>query len=121
LKLILSLFLILPLFAAELSDHQKIKKLLEAVEQSNLTFIRNGKEYDASKARKHLEYKYNYVLKGFWFWQKGEKVTVKKFIDKIASGSSTTGKPYYIKTNAGTKVPTKEWLYKKLKEIESSQ
>lgn len=69
----------------------------------------------------HLEYKYNYVKKGFWFWQKGQDVTVRKFIDKLASGSSTTGKPYYIKTKAGTKVPTQDWLNSKLKEIESSQ
>ncbi len=120
-KKLLCLFFIFPLFAAEISDQEKINKLLTAVEKSGLTFVRNGKEYDSAKARKHLEYKYNYVLKGFWFWQKGQKVSVKQFIDKIASGSSTTGKPYHIKTKAGTLVPTKDWLYQKLNEIDSSQ
>lgn len=83
--------------------------------------MRNGSEYSSKKARKHLEYKYNYVSKGFWFWQKGEEVTVRNFIDKLASGSSSSGKPYFIKTKTGTLVPTRDWLNKKLKEVESSQ
>lgn len=107
--------------ATPLNDEQKIQKLLESVETSGLTFVRNGKEYDSKKARSHMEYKYKYVKDGFFFWQKGQKVTVRDFIDKLASESSTTGKKYFIKTKAGTLVPTRDWLNNKLKEIESSQ
>lgn len=110
-----------PAQSESLSEKDKIFKLLDAVEKSNLTFIRNGSEYSSKKARSHLEYKYNYVTKGFWFWQKGEDVTVRNFIDKLASESSTTKKKYYIKTKEGTKVPARDWLNIKLKIIESSQ
>ncbi|MFT6071338.1 MAG: hypothetical protein ACJAT2_000520 [Bacteriovoracaceae bacterium] len=98
-----------------------IEKLLVEVEDSQLTFVRNGKEHNSKAARSHLEYKYNYVLNGFWFWQKGNPVDVRTFIDKIASGSSTTGKEYFIKDKKGELIPTKKWLNEKLLLIESNQ
>lgn len=98
-----------------------IEKLLVEVENSELTFIRNGKEHSSKAARSHLEYKYKYVLKGFWFWQKGSAVDVTTFIEKIASGSSTTGKEYFIKDKTGKLIPTKKWLKDKLIKIKSSQ
>lgn len=111
----------LSIAAATLTDKQKINKLLDEIETSNLIFIRNGNEYSSAKARKHLEYKYNYVTKGFWFWQKKQTVTVRAFIDKLASQSSTSGKIYFIQTKEGTKVPARDWLNKRLKLIESNQ
>ena len=111
----------LSIAAGALTDKQKINKLLDEIETSNLIFIRNGSEYSSAKARKHLEYKYNYVTKGFWFWQKKQKVTVRAFIDKLASQSSTSGKIYFIQTKEGTKVPARDWLNKRLKLIESNQ
>ena len=109
------------LIASDLSDSQKIERLLNEVEKSELTFVRNGKEHSSKQARTHLEYKYNYVKKGFWFWQDGQEVNVKKFIEKIASGSSTTGKEYFIKDKKGKLTPTKVWLKNKLQKIEASQ
>jgi hypothetical protein len=107
-----------PLFAGELNSHQKIEKLLQEVEKSDLIFVRNNKEYSSKQARSHLEYKYNYVRDGFWFWQSGSAVDVNIFIEKIASGSSTSGKEYYIKDKTGKLTPSRLWLKEKLKLIE---
>lgn len=117
--ILLSLFSFSASAAQPLSEKQKVDKLLDIIEKSNLTFIRNGKEYNSKKARKHLEYKYNYVTKGFWFWTKPQKITAIKFIEKLASSSSTTGKLYFIKTKEGIEVPSGDWLKSRLKEIES--
>lgn len=117
------LLFLLPVFvlAGELSEEQKVFKLLQKVEDSKLIFIRNGSNHSSVKARKHLEYKYNYAIKGFWFWTSSKKVTVKDFIEKIATKSSSTGKLYYIIDKTGKKVPSGDWLKAKLKIIEASQ
>lgn len=121
LKLLIIFLLPLSLFASDLNDQQLIEKLLNEVGKSELTFVRNGKDHSGAAAKKHLEYKYNYVKNGFWFWQKGEAVNVKDFIEKIASGSSTTGKDYFIKDKKGKLIPTRTWLRNKLKIIQSNQ
>lgn len=98
-----------------------IEKLLIEVEKSDLIFVRNGTDHSSKQARSHLEYKYNYVKNGFWFWQKGKTVDVKNFIEKIASGSSTTGKEYFIKDKKGKLTPSRKWLNDKLIQLRSSQ
>lgn len=100
-------------------EHQKIELLLEAVENSGATFIRNGEEHTSQKAREHLEYKYQRARKKFLFFGPPIKVTARQFIDKIASESSTSGNPYFIRPQGAAKaVPTREWLNKKLEAIE---
>jgi hypothetical protein len=120
-KLLLIFHISFSLFSSELNDEQMIEKLLVEVEKSELTFVRNGKNHNSKQARSHLEYKYNYVKNGFWFWQKAREVDVKSFIDKIASGSSTTGKEYFIKDKKGELIPAKKWLNDKLLQIKSNQ
>ena len=51
-------------------------------------FVRNGKEYDAASAEKYLRHK----------WGEVEGVaTPEDFITKVASVSSSSGKPYQLK------------------------
>ncbi len=94
-----------------MSENDKIRHLLREIEISGYTFIRNGNEYPSRKAREHLEFK----LK-----RAGKKIkTAGDFIRKIASRSSFSGKPYYIRMKSGRIIKTEEWLKAKLKELEN--
>ena len=93
-----------------LSEAEKIQALLDIIVKSNLIFIRNSVEYSAVRTRKHLELKLSYA---------GSRIsTAEQFIKYIATKSSWTGKPYYVKLPDGKKIKTADWLHQKLKEIE---
>lgn len=111
------------IFQAHAEDEQKVEEkkiefLLNAIGESNAIFIRNGDEHPAKKAKAHLEGKINSAKKMFWFFGPERKITVRDFIDKIASESSMSGKKYYMRFPGKEKVTTKSWLDKKLKEYE---
>ncbi len=95
-----------------MSEREKIQALLDRVEKSGLTFVRNGSEYSSAEARKHLELKLS---------RAGSVIrTADQFIIHIASGSSWTGTPYYIRLRDGTLVRSADWLRKNLAELEKS-
>lgn len=110
--IILSVFSILvssPVVAEKLDEKGKIEYLLKAIGGSGLVFIRNGEEHLASEAEEHLRMK----LK-----KAGDKIkTADDFINNIASKSSMTMKPYYIKLKDGTLVEAEKWLHNKLDSI----
>lgn len=83
------------------NDSEEISYLLNFIGESGCTFIRNGKEYPSLKAREHLTYKYNHV--------KSRIKTADLFIDKIASKSSISKKPYEVRCNSG-RIMAGEWL-----------
>ncbi len=96
--------------AAAMSEQEKIRVLLMRIEKSGLTFIRNGSEYSSRDARKHLELKLS---------KAGSVIrTAEQFVTHIATGSSWTGKPYYIKLHDGSVVTSAAWLRKNLAEME---
>jgi hypothetical protein len=95
---------------SHMSDSQKIRALLVAIERSNLIFIRNGVEHSAKEAREHLERKLS---------RAGSLIrTPEQFIEHIASKSSISGTPYYVKYPDGSTMRTSIWLRIKLREIE---
>ena len=84
---------------------QEVNYLLKSVENSECVFVRNGKHHDPSKAREHLQKKYNYI-----------KRRVKKaedFIKYAASKSSISGKPYMI-ICYGNEMLSAEWFQAEL-------
>lgn len=84
---------------------QEIRYLLDSVGGSDCTFTRNGTEHDAVEAKAHLAMKYS---------RAGSRVkTAEQFVDRLASESSWTGKPYVI-TCAGTSRPSRDWLMERL-------
>ncbi len=93
-----------------MSEKQKIGALLDAVEKSNITFIRNGSEHKPAEARAHLERKLTKAG--------GEVKTAEDFIRYIASGSSMSGKPYLVRLGNGRVVSAADWLRARLREIE---
>lgn len=100
--LLTSVFPISDVLAAE---NEEISFLLTFVADSDCTFIRNGKQHLGKDASEHLAMKYNHV--------KGRIKTADVFIEKIASKSSFTGRPYQVLCGSVT-IPTKLWLQKAL-------
>lgn len=101
------------------NDKVKIDYLLNEIKNSNHTFIRNGEEHTSKQAYEHIQFKLSYVKKAFFFFGPEKDIPIKDFIEKIASTSSSTNKPYYIRGKGMKKKPVKVWLYMKLKEFEN--
>lgn len=105
---IFSLLLYLGLHADPDSKSQKeIDHLLDYIKKSNVTFIRNGDEHNAEEAAKHIQSKFERFKK---------KInSAEDFIEKCATKSELSGKPYEIKLTDGTKMETSKWLLAELK------
>ena len=104
----LSLFLLITVNSMDIEE-KKIEWLLERISKSNATFIRNGDKHTAKKAKAHLLFKLSRAKNMFWFFGPKKKITLKDFIDKIASKSSSSGKAYQVILKDGRKINTKEW------------
>ena len=92
--------------ADQQSEHYKILALLNKISASNLVFIRNGVPYTGEEASSHLREK----LKNF----SDQIYTAEDFINAIASQSSVTGFPYYVRLADGTKMEARIWLREQL-------
>ena len=88
----------------------EIDQLLAHIASSSCTFIRSGQEYTGVEARKHLEFKMNFVLSRI--------ESTEQFIDKLASVSSTTGEPYQMRCG-NTQTLARTWLNTQLKLVRS--
>ena len=67
----------------------EIEHLLRYVAASSCTFVRNGSEYSAEKARDHLMEKYRFA---------GSRIAnAEDFIRYLATKSSLSGEPYHVK------------------------
>ena len=90
----------------------EIDYLLTAVGSSECTFIRNGNSHAAEDAEAHLRMKY----------KRGKRwaSTTEKFIERLASKSSFSKKPYYIQCGEQEQVGSGEWLTQRLQEYRDS-
>ena len=104
------------LFASDI-ERQKIDFLLDSIEQSQATFIRNGDKHSSADARGHLEFKLDRATSSFLFWGPSIEETAENFIEHIATKSSTTGKTYLIKFKGKKPQPVAPWLRKQLKKF----
>lgn len=89
-------------------EQQKIEKLLSIIEQSDVSFIRNGVTYSPKEVADHLRTKYENA--------KDQITSYDLFISEIASKSSMSGEPYLIKLKSGETIKAVEWY--KLQKIE---
>lgn len=101
------LLLAMPAFAAD--QDTEVEFLLDSIGNSECTFIRNGKRHDAQKAADHLRMKYN----------RGRRyaTSTEKFIERLASKSSITRRPYMIECPGSEPLPTGTWLVQKLEAL----
>ncbi|MBN1547555.1 MAG: DUF5329 domain-containing protein [Syntrophaceae bacterium] len=86
----------------------EIQHLFDYLKNSNCEFIRNGKWHNAEEAFKHLNKKYQYLVK------KGLIISTEQFIDRAASKSSMSGKPYLVKCGESGPIKSSVWLKSKL-------
>jgi hypothetical protein len=91
----------------------EINELLQQVQSSDCIFIRNGSEHDAEDAADHLRLKL----------KRGKKYvdTTEQFIDRLASESSWTGKPYTIRCPNEDEQLTGAWLHQLLDSIRTDK
>ena len=85
-----------------------IEHLLTRIAESGLTFIRNGHEHTAAEAAAHIRRKYEHY--------RDEIETPEEFIDKAATKSELSGKPYLVKLPDGTTRRAADWLRDELAE-----
>ena len=92
-------------------ERKKIDFLLHEIEQlSGAKFWRNGTSYTPKEATEYLRMKMRWG-------DKGRPVkSAKDFIERIASKSSITGRPYLIQLPDGKKMEMKTFLDQKLSE-----
>jgi hypothetical protein len=92
----------------------EIEYLLQSIETSGCSFYRNGTWYDGAQARAHLRTKYDYLA--------GRQLigTAEDFIDKAATKSSLSGKPYKIRCGDGIEVESGPWLHQMLGQYRAS-
>jgi len=76
--------------------------ILRVSNMKTMTFMRNGDEHNAANAAKHMQAKFDHF--------KDEIVTAEDFIDRCASRSEVTGKPYQVKLSNGVVRDAKEFL-----------
>ena len=111
--LVLSSFLV-KYAAADTRLENVINHLFEYIRESNCTFIRNDKEYDANAAAEHIRKKYDHF--------KNKIHTPEDFIELCATKSLLSGRPYFVKCRDGVLIRCAEWLKKELiKYLEASR
>jgi len=94
------------------AEQKKIDTLIAGVERmSDAVFIRNGKQYNTDLAAEFLRRK--------WKSCRSEIRSAADFIDKVASFSSTTGKPYSIRWRDGTERSSAEFFRAQLSLLEA--
>ena len=98
---LLGLTLVGTVGADEASMNEEIDFLLDTVAASGCTFIRNGSEHDADAARDHLALKRR---RGSRYFDSADE-----FIERIASKSSWSGKPYRIRCE-GEEMMASQWF-----------
>jgi hypothetical protein len=93
------------------AEAARIDKLIAAVgKRTDISFVRNGKQYNCEQAAEFLRGKLNWRI---------EKVsTVQDFIDQIGTRSTTSGAVYYIKLADGRTMTSADFLRQELLRID---
>ena len=114
-RLLLSFVLIagsIAMVHAEADADAEIRALIQAVAESDCEFNRNGSLHSAEMAAEHLELKY---ARGKRYADSAEA-----FIERLASKSSWSGKPYNMICD-GQAQPTGDWLTATLQDIRATE
>ena len=90
--------------APDATTKSEISHLINYLGSSGCQFNRNGTWYDASRAVAHLNRKYKYLLK------KDLVGNAEAFIQRAASESSASGKPYLVRCGNGPEMQSAVWF-----------
>jgi hypothetical protein len=97
--------------AASTDSEREIAHLLDYIQSSGCTFVRNGTPSDAAGARAHVARKYDYV--------RSRVRSAEDFIRLAATQSSMSGEPYHVRCG-GQDSLTNAWLTQELARYRSS-
>ncbi|HEU4777839.1 MAG TPA: DUF5329 domain-containing protein [Telluria sp.] len=97
--------------ATPAATRAEVTQLMGAVEKSGCKFSRNGSWYSGAEARAHLQKKFDYLDR------KDMLTTTESFIEKGASTSSMSGKPYEMQCPDSKQVTSAAWLTAELKRL----
>ena len=93
------------------AERQKIESLIKQVSDlKDAKFVRNGSTYEVSSAVR--------FLRGKWNANADSVKSARDFIEKVASTSGTSGKPYLIRFNDGREIRSREYLLAELQKLE---
>jgi len=82
----------------------EISYLLGFVQDCGCEFYRNGRWYNSKNAQAHLRYKYERLAAS-------DKInTAEDFIEKAATQSSLSGRPYAVRCGSGEVMSSNQWL-----------
>ena len=114
--LLLAQFVAMATYAAALAPaaRAEIDGLLSRLEVSACEFGRNGSWYSAADAKSHLLRKLKYLE------DKGLVQTAEQFVERGASGSSTTGTPYLVRCGSAAPVQSGTWLLEQLQAMRAA-
>lgn len=93
---------------------REIDGLIAALGDSGCEFERNGSWHDAKAARAHLQKKYDYLRK------RGMADTAESFIERGASKSSMSGKPYRVRCPGKAVDTAAHWFEQRLKTLRAA-
>ena len=104
--LLLSLFVSTPAIGDKLSPAAKeeVLHLFSFLEKSGCEFNRNGSWHEGNEASVHLCKKYQYLL------GKGLLPSTESFIDRAATESSISGKPYQVRCGTSVTFESGPWF-----------
>lgn len=88
---------------------REIAELMKALQGSHCRFQRNGSWYDDSEARSHLQRKYDQLRR------RDLVDSAEQFIERAASRSSVSGKPYRIACPGQAEQNTSDWFAERLR------
>ena len=100
--------------AAPSPARPEIDALLARLQASGCSFNRNGTWYGAADARKHLLRKLEYLE------DRNLVQNTEQFIDRAASGSSMSGRPYRVRCGSAPAVESRVWLTEQLKSVRAA-
>ncbi len=83
---------------------EEINYLLHFVKVSGCAFYRNGTWYDSAKAEGHLHDKYTMLA------ARNQIQSAEDFIDKAATQSSLSGRPYVVRCEGVAAAASRQWL-----------
>lgn len=86
------------------TTRKEIAHLFDYLQQSDCRFGRNGSWFDTGRAVQHIDKKYQYLLR------KNAIRSTENFIDRAASKSSTTGRPYHVDCGDSMVVESAIWF-----------
>jgi len=97
--------------SAPTAGHAEIEALLELLSRSGCLFNRNGSWHSAAEARRHLAAKLEYLQR------RGLVQTAEHFIERGASSSSLSGRPYLVQCGTAEPVESAQWLAAQLERL----